>query len=193
LDRAMQIASALANNGTQHGFDSWALTGAAQQSTVSALKALAEDTVDQAALQIHIATVGSYIEAWRAFGVRSLITFYDAVLARLLIAAGEFEKARARIETALALAEETGMHFYDAELLRIRAHTTDDPQSQRADLCAAIDLARKQGAPVIELRAATEYFAIDRDEGRSALMDAISHFPADSGWPELARARTLLG
>ena len=193
LDRAMQIASALTNNGTQHGFDSWALTGAAQQSTVSALKALAEDTIDQTALQIHIATVSSYIDAWRAFGVRSLITFYDAVLARLLVAACEFEQARARIETALALADETGMHFYDAELLRIRAHTTDDPQSRRADLRAAIDLAGKQGAPVIGLRAATEYFAIDPDEGPSALMDAISHFPDDSGWPELGRARTLLG
>lgn len=192
LDRAMQIATALTDNGSQHGFDSWALTGSAQQSTVSALVELAKDTVDEAALQIHVATVSSYIEAWRAFGVRSLITFYDAVLARLLIAAGDLEAARARIETASALTAETGMHFYDAELLRIRAHTTDDAPSQRADLRAAIDLARKQGAPIFEVRAAADYFGMDPDEGRGALSDAVSHFPADSTWPELARARALL-
>lgn len=192
LSRAMEIATALTDSGTEHGFDSWALTGSAQQSTVSALMALAEDTVDQAALQIHIATVRSYIEAWRAFGVRALITFYDAVLARLLIAAGDFEAARAQIETALALADDTGMHFYDAELLRIRAHSTDDPQSKRADLRAAFELAGRQGAAIIGLRAATDYFAMDRDEGREILAEVIGRFPDDSGWPELARARTLL-
>jgi tetratricopeptide (TPR) repeat protein len=192
LDRAMQIATALTDNGSQHGFDSWAFTGSAQQSTVSALIELTKDTADEAALQIHIATVTSYIDAWRAFGVRSLITFYDAVLARLLIAAGDLEAARDRIETALALAAETGMHFYDAELLRIRAHTTDDPQSQRADLRAAIELAREQGTPIFEVRAAAEYFDIDPDEGRSAISDAAGHFSADTSWPELARARALL-
>ena len=192
LDRAMQIATELTDNGSEHGFDSWALTGSAQQSTVSALMELTKHPVDQSALQVHIATVSSYIEAWRAFGVRSLITFYDAVLARLLIAAGDLEAARARIETALALAAETGMRFYNAELLRIRAHTTDDQQSQRADLRAAIELAKKQGTPIFEVRAAADYFAMDPDEGRSALSDAVSHFPADSTWPELARARALL-
>jgi class 3 adenylate cyclase/DNA-binding transcriptional ArsR family regulator len=192
LDRAMQIATALSDNGTEHGFDSWALTGAAQQSTVSALVALTKDTVDAAELQIHIATVGSYIEAWRAFGVRSLITFYDAVLARLLIAGGDTAAARDRIETALALADETTMRFYDAELLRIRAQTTDDPQAQQADLRAAIELAGKQGANILHIRAAAEYFAHCPQEGRSVLADAVSRFPSDSSWPELVRARTLL-
>jgi class 3 adenylate cyclase/tetratricopeptide (TPR) repeat protein len=192
LDRAMQIATALAENGSQHGFDSWALTGSAQQSTVSALIELTKDAVDKAALQIHIATVSSYIEAWRAFGVRSLITFYDAVLARLLIAASDLEAARERVETAMALSAETGMRFYDAELLRIRSHTTDDSQSRRADLRAAIELAAEQGAPIFEVRAAAEYFQIDPDEGRKALSEAVNRFPADSSWPDVARVRALL-
>ena len=52
---------------------------------------------------------------------------------RLLIAAGQPEKARERLEMALGHAEETGMHFYDAELLRVRAHTFTEQQrtSQR--------------------------------------------------------------
>jgi hypothetical protein len=85
-------------------------------------------------------------------------TFYDAVLGRLLIAASQPEQARARLDTGLQLAEDTGMHFYDAELLRLRAHTHTDPEARRADLGAARDLARRQGAPLFELRAALDDF-----------------------------------
>ena len=40
------------------------------------------------------------------------------------------------------------MHYYDAELLRLRAHTHADAAGRQADLAAAHDLARRQGAPV---------------------------------------------
>ena len=43
------------------------------------------------------------------------------------------------------------MHFYDAELLRLRAHTTDDPVRRRADLVAAIELAREQDARYVRI------------------------------------------
>ena len=134
LDRAMEVATALGNYGAQHGFDSWAMVGAAQQETVAALAALDGNPMDTVRLQTHIATLTSYLDMWRALAVRSLITFYDAVLARLLSAAGLLDQARDRLQVALQLADESGMHFYDAELLRIRAHTTDDPGSQRAEL-----------------------------------------------------------
>jgi ATP/maltotriose-dependent transcriptional regulator MalT len=192
LDRAMEVATALGNNGAQHGFDSWAMVGAAQQETVAALAALDRNPVDTVQLQRNIATLTSYVDMWRALAVRSLITFYDAVLARLLIAAGRLDQARDRIQVALQLADESGMHFYDAELLRIRAHSTDDPGSQRADLREAIALARKQGALVFELRSALEYLALEGEPGRDALIDVVSRFPADCSWPQLAHARTLL-
>jgi predicted ATPase len=132
------------------------------------------------------------VDAWRALAVRSLITFYDAVLARLLIAAGRLDQARDRIQIALQLADETGMHFYDAELLRIRAHSTDDPGARRADISDAIELARSQGALVFELRSALEYFALEGEPGRDALLDVVSRFPADISWPQLTHARALL-
>jgi len=192
LDRAMEVATALGNNGAQHGFDSWAMVGAAQQETVAALAALDGNRVDTVQLQRHIATLTSYVDMWRALAVRSLITFYDAVLARLLSAAGLLDQARDRLQVALQLADESGMHFYDAELLRIRAHSTDDPGSQRAELREAIALARKQGALVFELRSALEYLALEGEQGRDALIDVVNRFPADSSWPQLAHARALL-
>ena len=82
------------------------------------------------------------------------VTFYDAVLGRLLIAASRQQEARERLDASLELAQDTGMHFYDAELLRLRAQTHDDPAARQADINAAIELARRQGATLFELRAA---------------------------------------
>ena len=93
----------------------------------------------------------TFVDTLRTFELNTCITFFDAVLARLLIAAGQPEQARARLDTALALAQDTGMHFYDAELLRLRAHTHTDPAARQADIDAALDLARRQGATSLRI------------------------------------------
>jgi hypothetical protein len=103
------------------------------------------------------------------------------------------DAARERVELALQMADETELRMYDADLLSIRAHTTDDPDAQHADLRAAIELAQAQGAYVYELRAAADDFELVGEPARAALVDALSRFPADQTWPELARARALLG
>jgi hypothetical protein len=94
---------------------------------------------------------------------------------------------------ALQVTQDTGVHFYEAELLRVRAHTYDDPGLRHTGLRAAIELAQTQGAPVFELRAAADDFELVGESARAALVDALSRFPADQTWPELARARALLG
>lgn len=192
LDRAADVAIELARLGEQHGFDSWALVGTAQHASVAAFSALSGNTDDPATLQPHIATITAYVDAWRTLGVISLITFYDALLARLLIAVGEFDAARERLKIALDLAADTGMHFYDAELLRLRAQTTDVSAERHADLTAAFELALAQDAPLFELRAALDLFEMNADAGRQSLARAVAASPNDSAWPELVRARTLL-
>lgn len=192
LQRAAQIAAELITLGEQHGFDAWTLTGTAQQATVAALTALA-DNADPAVLQPHIAALTAFVETCRSMNAISLITFYDAILARLLTAAGEVPKARERLETALELAEHTKMHFYDAELLRLRAHTTDDVEAKRAQLKAAWELARHQDAPIFALRAAADHFRLDGASAAPTLSDALNRFPDDSTWPEVALARAMLG
>jgi hypothetical protein len=135
----------------------------------------------------------SFVEGWRAVGVIALITFYDAILARLLVAAGDLEQARARLRTGLDLAAATGMRFYDAELLRLGASTSDDPEQRRRDLESAIATARSQGARIFELRAALDHFVLDPAAGRALLTTALAHFPADNAWPDVTRARTMIG
>jgi hypothetical protein len=175
------------------------MISAAQQATVDAMAFLATgeaaearngNKIDAATAQAHLATVKVFVDIWRALEVKSLITFYDAVLARLAIAAGDAAQARERVDTALELATDTEMSFYDAELLRVRAQTHDDDDLRRADLRAAIELARTQGAVIFELRSAAQYFELTGE--RDPLVEAIGRFPEDSTWPELARASALL-
>ncbi len=193
FDRAADAATAVATLGEEHGFDSFAMFGMAQYAVVSAASWLADDAGADGALATHINTVAAYVEAFRELGLIALVTFYDAVLARLLTAAGRADDARARLQTALDLAAQTGMHFYDAELLRLRSHTTDDAEQRRADLDSAIRLARSQNAKVFELRSAADYFELIGEPGRRTLVDALDRFAAESTWPELPRARALLG
>ncbi len=189
--RAGTVADHLAGLGEQHGFDSWVLAGTAQRATADAAFALARFDGDAATLQPHIATLTAFVDAWRMLGVISLLTFYDALLARLLTSAGELTGARERIQIALDLADETGMHFYDAELHRLRARTTDDAGERHADLVAATELASRQHAQVFELRAALDRFATESD--RQVLAGAVELFPTHCAWPEVTRARKLLG
>ena len=121
-------------------------------------------------------------------------TWYDGVLGQLSIAAGQPEAARQRLDTALAFARKTGMCFYDAELLRLRAHahTHTDPSACHADLDAALELARHQGATLFELRAALDDFELRGQPARAALIDVVSRMPTTSAWAELARAQAGL-
>jgi class 3 adenylate cyclase len=191
LDRAAAVAADLAQLGEQHGFDSWAIVGAAQRATAAALSALA-DQAGPAELQPHIELLTAFVAAWREHRVIALITFYDAILARLQIAAGLRDEAAKRLQIALDMSDQTGMHFYDAEILRLRSETTDDLAATKEDLVSSIRLARSQDARVFELRSALAHFDTFGEDGRQPLADAVQRFTDSSDWPDLSRARALL-
>jgi tetratricopeptide (TPR) repeat protein len=193
LDKAAEIVAQLKADAKRHGFDFWVLMATAQQVAVNGLALLSSGKPDPAQLQTHIATMTFTVQSWRAAEATLFVSFYDAVLAQLLAAAGKPDEARERLDVALQLGEGTDVNFYRAELLRLRAHTTDDADARDADLRAAIETAREQKAPIFELRAAIDDFELPGESSRDTLTDAISRFPADSDWPDLVRARTLLG
>ena len=74
------------------------------------------------------------------------------------------------------------MCFYDAELLRLRAHTSTDLDARRADLETALELARRQGATLFELRAALHDFELRGQPVLGGLADVVSRFPIGSSW-----------
>ena len=193
LGQAGTVVADLLQQAERHDFEHWRLIGNLMQAIVEGLVAVGADDVEPAVLSAHIATLTERLETMRTTGPLTFLTSFDAVLARLLTAAGQPDQARARLDTALQLAEDTGVHFYDAELLRLRAHTRTDSGDRQADITAAFELARRQGAVVFELRAAVDDFELRGQPARAALADVLSRFPADCPLPELARARAVLG
>ena len=193
FEQASTIIAEMAANAEQHGFDSFGFIAATEGAAAMSLSAIARGTAGEAELEGHIATMTMLVDAWRAAESKLFVNFYDGVLARLLIAADQIDQARERIAIALSLAEETDAKFYHAELLRLRAMTATDHDSRASDLAEAISVARKQRAFIFELRAAIDDFELRGGDARQVLLDAIDHFDADSGWPDAARARALLG
>ncbi|MCV7281972.1 AAA family ATPase [Mycolicibacterium flavescens] len=192
LDRAAELAVELGALGRKYGFDEWVMVAATQQATVAALTALAEGA-DAAVLGVHAKTMTAFVEGWRAAELRVFLMCYDAVLARVLHALGRADDARRRIGTALCLAEDTGMHFYDAELLRVRAVVSDTAGTRRTGLREAAERARGQCAHIFEIRIAAEQFALTGGPAaRAELSAALKHVPPDQTWPEVERARNLL-
>jgi len=192
LDRAAVLVAHLSELGERHGFDMWLLMGAGERAAVDGLAAAETHGVDPSTLAGHIAAFTTLLDTLRAFEANIFSTALDGVLARLLMAAHQPEQARRQLDEGLQLAHNTGMHYYDAELLRLRARTHDDPPAQRADLEAALELARHQGAHLFELRAALDDFELRGELARAPLADAVSRLPDDSTIPEVARARAAI-
>jgi tetratricopeptide (TPR) repeat protein len=192
IDRAAVLAADLSELGERHGFDIWRLAGALFEASVGGLTAIGADNVDRRALEGHIATLTTLLGYRSVFEANLFSTAHDGVLGRLLIAAGQPETARERLDIALALAQETGMRFYDAELLRLRAQTHADPSARQADINAALELARRQGATLFELRAALVDFELRGEPAAAAVADAAKRVPVSYAWPELMRAKAAL-
>jgi class 3 adenylate cyclase len=192
-DRAIELLVEVADRGHRYGFDEWVMVAASGEAAARAIASVAAGESDAATLQAHIQTMTAVVEAWRAAGIKAFLGWYEGALVRVLTAAGMNDAARERVELARQVADETGWRIYDAELLRLRAHTSEDPVARHTDLRAAIDLAQTQGALIYELRAAADDFELIGEPARAALMDALGRFPSAQTWPELARVRALLG
>lgn len=155
LDEADRIATDLIADVERCGLDMWPVVGATWRAAVGAMVAL-DEGADQEEVLDHATTLRLALDSARALGVNMYTTIFDAIVGRLLLAAGRATSARERFDRALALALDTGMHFYDAELLRLRAHTEFDPARRRTELERAVTLAHTHGAALLEARAARD-------------------------------------
>lgn len=191
--RCLEVATELGSLGKHYAFDEWVMVGWSEECAARALLALGTRETDPATLAPHIKAMTTVVQTWRALEVRTFLAFYDGVLARVLCAAGDRQAARDCIDVSLRMGQDTWIQFYDAELLRLRALTLDDVDERHRYFRDAIQLAQKQGAHIFELRAAADDFELMGDPARMALIEASRRIGADQTWPDLARARALLG
>jgi predicted ATPase len=148
--------------------------------------------------------------------------FHLALLAETLWAGGQIEEGLAVIAEALEVVEATGERVYEAELHRLQGELLlrqaagagrpppaaaaaprpphpDPSGSVEAEACfrRALDVARRQGAKSLELRAALSLARLLRGrgqpaEGRRLLAEAFAWFTEGWDTPDLQDARSFL-
>lgn len=191
IAEAAAVVTELRKHSAHAGLDYWLLVGATESATVKALAALAAGA-DAAELVTRAERLAQFVDGSRQLHLNIYLTLHDAVIGRLLLAAGKPDAARARLDVALELAGASSMRFHDAELLRLRAYTLSGRAARRDGLRAALEFARGQGATLFELRALIDHYDLVDDEDLSELADVVGRIPADADWPEISRARGML-
>ena len=136
--------------------------------------------------------LGSLIDAWRAVEYRNFLTIYITMLGRLAAKGADSARARAHFEESLELAESTGMHFYDAETLRCRAHLAEQTDEVVRGLGEALELARRQGSRPLELRIALDLHDLRGEAAGADLRAAVEGFATDASYVDLDDARSRL-
>jgi predicted ATPase len=142
------------------------------------------------------------LASYRDQGNRVRVPIFRGLLAEIEARSQGVETALTRIEEALAFAGETGEHWTDAFLHRIRGEIllksdpTNTVPSEEAFLIA-IGIAQQQKARSLELRAALSlaklYQSTDRPaDAHAVLAPALDGFSPTPEFPEVAEAQALL-
>ncbi len=189
LDRAATVVEAVTEIAEGHGFDFWSLVAATEQATIAGLRALDAEAPDAAALSAHAQALDGLCGMWKVLDVALFLPAFMATVGRLSAAAGDVDGAAARYDETLQFGRSTGIRFYEAEVLRLRAHLLPANQVSAA-LRAALDLARSQGAAPFELRIARDLVANGDADGLMLVAEAVTRFAPDAHYPELEDARS---
>jgi predicted ATPase len=141
------------------------------------------------------------LAAWTDQGNKVFVPFFQGLLAEIEVQ-GDAEGALTRIEEALALAGETGEHWSDAFLHRLRGEILlkRDPANiapAEDAFLTAIAVAQQQKARSFELRAALSlaklYHSTDRPaDAHAVLASALKDFSPTPEFPEIEQAQALL-
>jgi predicted ATPase len=185
--------------GTQHGFVQWAAGG-----TVISGWVLAE----QGQPEEGIARIGQGIGAWRSPGTEITLPYFHVLLAEAYGKGGQVEEGLTVLAEALALVPKTDERFYEAELYRLKGELTlqqagvRGPESevqQEAEACfhQAIEIARRQQAKSLELRAVMSLSRLWHQQGKQReayrmLSEIYGWFTEGFDTKDLQEAKALL-
>ena len=101
ISEAATLAAELRRLSEQSGLDLWRAVGGTEHATVKGLAALTA-SADAATLIAKAEKIAAWVDGSRLMHLNVYLTFHDAVIGRLLIAAGQPEKARERLEMGAA-------------------------------------------------------------------------------------------
>ena len=149
-----------------------------------------------------VANMRQAIAAGRASGEQAWAPYYLAATAETCSELGRLDEALELVTEALDLVERTGERWYEAELHRLGGEFSLLRDSSPASVAersfrTAIEVARKQEAKSLELRAATSLARLlakqgKRDEARTMLAEIYNWFTEGFDTADLKDAKALL-
>jgi predicted ATPase len=147
---------------TEHGFAYWRAGG-----TLVRGWALAE----QGHIAAGITQMQQGLQAWRATGAAVTVTTFLTMLAAVHGQAGELADAHNLLREAQTLVDRQGERYWQAEIYRLQGQSLLAqalPDTPQAETCfqQALDIARRQEAKSLELRAAVSLSRLWQQQGK---------------------------
>jgi tetratricopeptide (TPR) repeat protein len=148
-----------------------------------------------------VALLREAIEAFKRMGARLRLPYFLALLADSCLRVGQHDVGLDVVEEALNEGSGRGEHFWDADLHRVRGELLlaagSDAGAGEAAFRSALEIAKKQQAKALELRAATGLARLlarlDRSEAaRDVLAPLYRAFEQELETPDLRAAQTVL-
>jgi adenylate cyclase len=183
-------AEAIVELSTQHGFAYWLAAGTMTQGYLLA---------QQSAYEEGIAQIRQGLNAAKETAEELIVPFFLSLVADLYRRAGQVDEALTVVAEALAIIERTGERWWEAELYRLNGVLFMQKDDIRAEtsLHRALDVARRQHAKSLELRATTSLSRLwaqqgRRREARDPLAAACDWFTEGFESPDFKEAKALL-
>jgi predicted ATPase len=178
---------------TAQGFPFWAAYGTSVHGWALALQGQGE---------AGIAQLRQGIAAWRATGALLYVPYFCTLLADVSAHLGHTDDGLQALAEAHTVVEQQEERYWEAEIYRLRGvlllRQTGTPQAE-AETCfrQALDIARRQQAKSLELRAALSLSRLwqrqgKRDDARELLAPIYGWFTEGFDTADLQEAKVLL-
>jgi predicted ATPase len=149
-----------------------------------------------------MAQIRQGLAAFQATGAELGRPYFLALLAEAYGRGGQAEERLSIVDEALAAVQKTGERWWEAELYRLKGvlvlvRSGEDDAEAEAHFQHAIDIARRQQAKSLELRAAMSLSRLwqqqgKREETRQLLAEIYGWFTEGFNTADLQEARALL-
>jgi predicted ATPase len=178
---------------TEHGIPQWAAYGTSLRGWTLAMQGQGEEGLAQ---------IRQGIAAWRATGAAVFVPYLSTLLAEVSAHLGHAEDGLQALAEAHTLVEQHEERYWEAEIARLRGvillRQPETPQAEAETwLRRALDVARRQEAKSLELRAAMSLSRLWHQQGKRAeayelLAPIYSWFTEGFDTADLQAAKTLL-
>ena len=188
-----QRAEAAITLSTEQGFSLWVAMGTIFRGWAIAVQGEREDGIRQ---------MRHGMAAWRTTGAELLRPYWLALLAEVHGNLGQAEEGLNALAEGLTVAHKTGERLYEAEIYRLKGElllrqASADEQRVESYFRQALDIARRQQAKSLELRAALSLSRLwqqqgKRHEARQALSEVYAWFTEGFDTADLQEAKAQL-